>query len=701
MGRSFRRTGCFFLLALLISIFPLTALAADYNAELSALHFDIALQEDGSALITETRDIVFTGDHEFTRYGVNNVFTGPRTFTDWQVSLDGMPLPHLPEPDNDNRPTNTFAVEDRDGGNTVYIYFRQQGDGQRTVRISYRLENAVKRYDDVGEFFWNLTGETGISDIGTLTATVMAPEGVPAEDFHIWAHGPDNGSFDKQADGSAALRVENVALGTIVDIRVTAPADCFYGGWVQEGAALDSILAEEKELADRANARREEEAREKEEQERLQAEYEAYLATYWAERDAWAEAHPVQNAIQGFCSDISFEFRCNIVDELPNMLLIAGFVIFLIAIFWGMGQRNSKKYRLTPAQSPQYCRDIPDDRPAPVVDRLLHFYDGSPNVSRQISATLLELHMQGLIRFRTLNDDVELVLDTRQGEKLFPPSDTAHTPDYQEALWSFLVNAAGDHGRIAMKDLQQYIRDNQEPAWRFRSSFISAVNTEYQKLVGTERVKRPFLGGTRICWSLSAAAGVLAALVRMFSTLYDGVEADVSICVGVITFTLLALMIFVFCLGRRFGRGRCVVLNQASENDLALWQAFGRYLDDFTNIEDKGLPDLSVWREAMVYAVAMGYGSKVAGALRPKYPDAFDQGTYGYDDEWYRLLQEQELYRAMESISQGVADARPPVSASSDDSGSDANWSDSSGDGGGFSDSGGGSDSGSGGDFID
>ena len=187
----------------------------------------------------------------------------------------------------------------------------------------------------------------------------------------------------------------------------------------------------------------------------------------------------------------------------------------------------------------------------------------------------------------------------------------------------------------------------------------------------------------------------------MFSTLYDGVEADVSICVGVITFTLLALMIFVFCLGRRFGRGRCVVLNQASENDLALWQAFGRYLDDFTNIEDKGLPDLSVWREAMVYAVAMGYGSKVAGALRLKYPDAFDQGTYGYDDEWYRLLQEQELYRAMESISQGVADARPPVSASSDDSGSDANWSDSSGDGGGFSDSGGGSDSGNGGDFID
>ena len=299
---------------------------------------------------------------------------------------------------------------------------------------------------------------------------------------------------------------------------------------------------------------------------------------------------------------------------------------------------------------------------------------------------------------QAVDDDVELVLDTRQGEKLFPFSDNAHTPDYQEALWSLLVNAADDQGRITMKKLRQYIRDNQETAWNFRNSFISAVNTEYQKLVRTEAVKRPFFGGTRICWILSAVAGVLAALVRMFSSLYDGIEVDVSTCVGVTAFVLLALMVFVFCLGRKFGRGRFVLLNQASENDLALWQSFGRYLDDFTNMADKDLPDLSGWRASMVYAVAMGYGSRVADALRLKYPEAACADTFTRDDELYGMLQEQELYRAMASVSLSVADARPPVS---DSSGSDSSWSDSSGDGGGFSDSGGGSDSGSGGDFID
>lgn len=120
----------------------------------------------------------------------------------------------------------------------VYIYFRQLGSGTRVFQISYCVENAVKLYSDVGEFFWNLTGETGISDIGTLTATLIVPEGVPNEDFRIWAHGPLNGTFEKQWDGSAALQVDNVPLGTIVDIRSTLPADCFYGGWEQQGEEL-------------------------------------------------------------------------------------------------------------------------------------------------------------------------------------------------------------------------------------------------------------------------------------------------------------------------------------------------------------------------------------------------------------------------------------------------------------------------------
>ena len=154
MKRSLRMILCLFLVMLFIPLLSLTASAEDSGAVLNFLDFSIVLMEDGSAYITETREVVFSGDNSFTRYRVNNVFTGPRVFSDWEVSIDGTPASQLDEPDDDNRPENTFAVEDGDGQNTVSVYFRQQGSGTRVFQISYLVENAVKLYSDVGDFFW-------------------------------------------------------------------------------------------------------------------------------------------------------------------------------------------------------------------------------------------------------------------------------------------------------------------------------------------------------------------------------------------------------------------------------------------------------------------------------------------------------------------------------------------------------------------
>lgn len=702
MKRSLRRILCFFLVALIIPLFSLTAWAEDYSAELHSLDYDITLLEDGSAFIIETREVVFSGDHEFTRYGVNNLFTGPRVFSDWQVLIDGMPVPQLDEPDNEKRPENTFGVEDNDGGNTVYIYFRQQGSGTRVFQISYWVENAVKLYSDVGEFFWNLTGETGISDIGTLTATLSVPYGIPEEEFRIWAHGPLNGTFEKQPDGYAVLYVDNVSLGTIVDIRTTMPAYCFYGGWEQQGEALPEILAEEEELADSANAKREEE-------ERRRAEMDAY----WTERHAWEAKHPILTSVERFCLSVRSEVEYFLEEHGETFLFVILFAVPLLMVFVTgnivriVHRINMKRFRNHPAQSPRYYRDLPDDRPAPVVDRLIHFYDDKSSISRQLSATLLELNLKKLIHFQTTAGDAELLLNEQLGEELFPsavPQEAAepvqgqeHIPDYQELLWNFLRNAADGSGRISIKDLKKYIKDNRDAALNFRHSFEGAVEREYTKLVKTKNMKGNPPRKSKYRLLYAAAAGLLVMLIWMFSTLYNGMEFASSFLAGLIAFVVAMIVpaIIRFEIGCVIDLSVCRLLEQQSEDDLALWEAFGRFLDDFTTFEDKELPEFSVWREYMVYAVAMGKGRKVAKALALKYPEAVSTGTDTFDNDIYPILKDMSLYDAMDSIGREVAAFKAPSSSGG------SSWSDGDGDGGGFSDSGGGSDSGSGGDFID
>lgn len=707
MKRSLHKILCFPLIILMISIFSMTASAAgEGGIALRSLHFDIALQEDGSALITETREVVYTGERSFSRYGVNNPFTGPRVFSDWQVTLDGTPLSQLDEPDNENRPENTFAVEDTDAGNTVYIYYGQQDAGTRTLQISYRVENAVKLHDDVGEFFWNLTGETGLSDIETLTATLTVPEGIPEEDFRIWAHGPLDGTFEKQPDGFAALQVDNVPLGTIVDIRSTLPADCFTGGWEQEGEALSKILAEEKELADSANAKREEE-------ERLRAEREAYLNEYWAKRNAWEAEHPVLSSIERNCQTICgtvWSFVSEYWIVVVFAIIFAPLLLGLIGVFRLIRKirdfcfkRKINRLRHAPTQSPQYYRDLPDDRPSPAVDRLVHFYEGSPNVSRQISAALLELNLKKLIHFQTAAGEATILLNEQLGEELFPTSASqeaaetkpAHIPGYQEILWNFLLDVADESKQITMNDLKKHIKDNVGTAVNFRRDFESAVERESSERIKTQNIGVKSSEKRKLRWIFPAAMGILAFAVRMLSTLYDGFQPLLSLRDGLVAFVAAAILAALFRALKNYLNPPAIILEQQSEDDLALWSAFGRFLDDFTTFDQKELPEFPVWRDYMVYAVAMGKGQKVAKALAVKYPEAFSEGTTSSDDDFYRWAQDTALYDAMDSIGRDVAEAREP---SSSDSGS---WSDSDGGGGGFSDSGGGSDSGSGGDFAD
>ena len=278
----------------------------------------------------------------------------------------------------------------------------------------------------------------------------------------------------------------------------------------------------------------------------------------------------------------------------------------------------------------------------------------------------------------------------------------ARIPEHQEILWKYLLDAAGGSDRISMKALNQYVRDNPEAAWHFRSSFERAVSGEFGERVKIQRVKHPLLGRNRLALLLPVAAGLLVMLICMLSSLYDGVELYASLWIGVIAFALAAVLLVLCCLGRRLGQGKCEILDQQAEDDLALWKAFGRYLEDFATLEDVQPPESSVWRKYMVYAVAMGHGQELVEALRLKHSESTSTGAPNDEDEVHRLLRELELYRAMDSIGRELAEARQPVSpASGSGSSPSDNWSNSSGAGGGFSDSGGGSDSGSGGDFID
>lgn len=67
------------------------------------------------------------------------------------------------------------------------------------------------------------------------------------------------------------------------------------------------------------------------------------------------------------------------------------------------------------------------------------------------------------------------------------------------------------------------------------------------------------------------------------------------------------------------------MLNQEGENKLALWLGFKNFLEDFSNFEEKDMPEMVLWERYLVYASALGVAEKVLKKLKLRYPKLDDQ----------------------------------------------------------------------------
>ena len=137
-------------------------------------------------------------------------------------------------------------------------------------------------------------------------------------------------------------------------------------------------------------------------------------------------------------------------------------------------------------------------------------------------------------------------------------------------------------------------------------------------------------------------------------------------------------------------------LSQKGENNLALWQGFYNFLNDFTVFEEKDLPELFIWEKYLVCATALGVAEKVLKQLKIKYPQLNDPDYINnnnlmlFNNMYFENGMNMEMVNDIVSVFEGaVSDAQNIISNLSNSS--------SSGSGGGFSDGGSSGGSGSGG----
>lgn len=181
------------------------------SQKLSNLEYNVTLNADGTADIVETWNIKITDTNtlfktfelDSSKYGdITNVQVSEVTNTGVQSFVNsGKYAYHVDK--------GKFYALKRNNKEFEIAWGVSINDTQyKTYKISYRISNAIKNYNDCSEFYWQFVGKTNGIKADRVVGTVKLPYSVSTkENLRVWAHGPLEGTIHAISNDTVQFEV--------------------------------------------------------------------------------------------------------------------------------------------------------------------------------------------------------------------------------------------------------------------------------------------------------------------------------------------------------------------------------------------------------------------------------------------------------------------------------------------------------------
>ena len=518
------------------------------------LHYEVQMLANGDALVTEQRTYDFRRG-EFSRI----FFELEDGIKDISVSEHGRDFDYISEFDT-KRPEGKYSFEKRNGLTYVEFYIDAKEE-VRTFDISYRVQEVTTLYDDCAIYFQKFLSEKNDARIDKLTATVNLLDN--ASNVLIWAHGPLDGEilFDKEDYSKVNLFVDSVKPNEYVEAFFVMDPDAFLDvSYVRSGNMRQRVIKEQELASNQAD-------------------------------------------MKNFIINLS--------------ILLASLVVGVLIIIPIILRIKNKVYytRHVPSQSLQYFRDIPENIPPALLDKLYNYYKGSESLPNKISATILDMIQRKVLIVSYQGEGKKRQTILTKAREHF---DENHITEFEKPVISFLFeDVANGQNFVSMDMIKKYCKSktNARDLERTLFSFTRKLDRMWENYDYEEKTKNvvpKYFKYIKVSYVLI----LLSSLVLVSEKLGENlVVAGLILFVG----TGVALGVTSFLLKQKS------MLNQRGEDKLSLWTGLYNFFNDFTLFEEKDLPELFMWEKYLVYATVLGVSKKVLKNLKFKYPQLEDE----------------------------------------------------------------------------
>ena len=574
---------------LFVAIFLMTiCLKNEVRAEsylyLNNLEFYVQVNQDASINVTEywNIDIEETNTLYKTFETDNTRYTG---ITDVKVT------------DITNGENKEFIKQDNwqyhvDKGN-YYGTKNNQGDFEigwgtglensydtKKYKIEYKVENAVTKYNDYAELYWQLIGEDFEISAEEVTGIIILPTNASSkEDIKVWGHIETlNGTIYATDLNRIEFEVDGYGRNNMLEIRTLFPTEMIISAArTRNVEILQTVINEETKWAEEANQRRE-----------------ARITMYTA-----------VIAIIGAILDIIFIITIIRANKNPI--------------------RHQKKF--VPEQEMEYYRDVPRRNATPGeavqllkknITKVLNYDD----LGKVFSAVLLNLKLKGYLEFEideTKKDKEKISI------RMIRKSNAEELSSEEKEVYAFLDQATlrKDERVLTLKELQKVIKSNPEKVEKLGKGMGENIYSALtmQELLDEKQAKE-YNNSTGIL-ALQIVFLILFLIFAIIITAAEGIEFN-SIMKG--TFVTTSIL-GIISIAKKIGIVRRVnTFTQKGVNEIEAWKGLKKYMQEFSLLNEKEVPAIEIWEKFLVYATAFGVAEKVIKQLKMAYPN-FEQLT--------------------------------------------------------------------------
>ena len=577
---------------MMVGILIFRATKSEAALELNNLYFDVQINEDGSMDVKENWNIdisdtntlfkTFIKDSskysEITNVKVKELTNGKNKEFEKIEKL----MHHVTK-------DCYYGLENSDGlFEIAWGVGLDNSSDTRQYEISYTVEDAVAKYNDYSELYWQFIGENFEIDAKKIVGTITLPKNANTkEDIRVWGHTEDlNGEIYVTELNQIKFVINNYSSGNYVEIRSLIPNDMISGtNRTYNYDILNSVLEEETKWADEANERR--------------------------------------------------EFQNKIRDIVTIIVLI--FIIFFVyKIIKNLIKVHKMEKKIKPLNELQYFRELPYEDATPAEALFVITTGMNKSFTSSFSANILDLCLKKYLSLEVIKSKNITKSDIVKMTIL--EKDDINLKSDQKLVLDFLKEVAfrkskrkensDNCNEITTEDIEKYLQKRYTKITELNNKLEEILEKEeIQKgnfIKENEKMKDKFIGSSVLYMAVMFFAIPIVIYMAQFSKGLIGIGL---IAVLIINSIILGIMAY-----------KTNVFSQKGVDEKQQWKAFKKYMEDFSLLKDKEVPALVVWEKYLVFATVFGISEKVLKQLKVIYPEMLDANSAIYTYSYIHIM---------------------------------------------------------------